>query len=138
MNVPVGLQVRAVGMLASSRLLLARVGTTRTLLRLGRPGRGRALDPLVATRAVRRAGRLVGGLCLPQCVALAALLQRHGSEAELVLGCRRDGDGGWTAHAWVVTDGRVLEPVPGGRNAPLAILRCADGWLPSAVPQDRL
>jgi hypothetical protein len=138
MKVPVGLQARALALLALSRVLLPRVGTTTTLKRLGRRGRRRDLDPLQATRAVRRAGRLVGGLCLPQCVALTALLQRSGGEPVLVLGCRRITDGTWTAHAWVQLDKNVLEPVQGGRNAPLARLRWADGWMPSAVPRNLL
>jgi hypothetical protein len=137
-KVPIGLQVQAIGMLARSRILLGRVGTTATLTRLGRPGKRKEIDPLIATRAVHRAGRLVGGTCLPQCVALTALLQQRARAPELVLGCRRNVDGEWTAHAWVLVDEHIYEPVPGGRNAPLAMLRYADGWLPTAVPQDRL
>ena len=138
MKVPLGLQLRAIVMLASARVLLKTKGTTETLRRLAAARRtSRAADPAVATRAVHRAGRLVGGLCLPQCVALTALLQREGRSPTLVLGCRRTAEGSWTAHAWVELEHDVLEPVKGGRNAPLAQLRHANGWTPSAVDQDR-
>jgi hypothetical protein len=138
MKVPIGLQVRAIAVLMLVRVLLKRTGTTGTLRRLARPGFGKDVDPQIATRAVRRAGRLVGGVCLPQCVALAALLQRAGREPTLVLGCRRGAGGNWTAHAWIEVGNDVHEPVPGGRNTALAQLRWADGWSPSAVPQEQL
>jgi hypothetical protein len=103
---------------------------------LARSRSGDEIDPQRALRAVRRSSRIVGGLCLPQSVALAALLQRTGLEPALVLGCHRQSDGGWTAHAWVQVGVDMLEPVRGGRHAALAMLREADGWVPSAVPQD--
>jgi hypothetical protein len=92
------------------------------------------MDPRQALIAVRRAGRLVGGVCLPQTVALAALLQRGGYEPAVILGCLRVPDGTWSAHAWVELEGSVLEPVVSRGHTALACLRAADGWVPSAVP----
>ena len=125
------LLARALIVLAVSRATLERHGTTRTIKRLagGRPIRSEPVDVL---HAVRRAGRIVGGACLPQSVALAALLQRAGRSPVLILGCSRTADGSWTAHAWVEVGDDILEPVKGGRHAKLARLDACGGWLPAA------
>jgi hypothetical protein len=126
---------RAVFLLAVSRVLLARRGTTATLRRLSdRRLRTRPLDPRGALVAVRRAAKIVGGACLPQAVTLASLLQRHGHEPVLILGCLRIPDGTWSAHAWVDLDGDVLEPVTSRTHAALACLDAATGWVPSPIP----
>jgi hypothetical protein len=120
-------------MLSASRLLLDRSGTSATLRRLsGKRRRSRAVDPQRALLAIRRAARLVGGACLPQAVALAALLQRGGEDPVLVLGCRRTPRQHWTAHAWVEVGDLVLEPVTTAEHAPLAHLKAIDGWVPVA------
>jgi hypothetical protein len=67
-------------------------------------------------RAVRRAARnhLYPMNCLPQALALAWLLARHGIGVELRLGMGRDG-GLPAAHAWLERDGRPLDtsvPLP--------------------------
>jgi hypothetical protein len=49
----------------------------------------------------------------------------------VVLGCRQYDDGRWGAHAWVIVDGEVLEPVPSGPHAELARLDAAGGWVPT-------
>ena len=39
--------------------------------------------------------------CLPRSLALRALLRRHGVEADLLIGVRREEDGVLRAHAWI-------------------------------------
>jgi hypothetical protein len=64
-------------------------------------------------------------------VALAAVLERRGHAPTLVLGCRQYEDRHWGAHAWVVVDGEVLEPVAGGPHQELARLDAVNGWVPT-------
>lgn len=126
------LHVRAVLALARARLLLRRVGTTATLRRLtGRSPNGSGVDPDAALHAIRRAARVVGGECLPQAVALAALLRGDGPE--LILGCRRDQAEGWLAHAWVEQGDKVLNPAGPGGFVPLARLNRRTGWVPGPL-----
>ncbi len=68
--------------------------------------------------------------CLAQSVALAALFERGGEDATLVLGCRRYEDRHWGAHAWVVVAGEVWEPVVAGAHEDLAELSAAHTWIP--------
>jgi hypothetical protein len=127
------LQLRAGMTLAVARVLLRRRGTTQTLRVLTRARQGAAeIDSSAALRAVQRAGRLLGGQCLAQSVALTAVLARANHEPTLVLGCRPQGSDPWTAHAWVLVDGRVLEPVAGEPHAELARLDAARDWVPAA------
>jgi hypothetical protein len=70
--------------------------------------------------------------CLAQSVALTALLERGGQAPVLVLGCRRYEDRHWGAHAWVVSDGAILEPVPAGEHSELAQLDAAHAWIPTS------
>lgn len=131
----VALFARAVVLLLASRVLLARRGTTVTLNMLSAEPRTTAplvIDPTQALWAIRRAGRLIGGACLPQSVALVALLHRLGADPVLILGCSRIGEGSWTAHAWVELGEEVLEPVKGARHARLACLEAHNGWAPAA------
>lgn len=86
------------------------------------------MDPELVVAAIQRAGHWVRADCLPQSVALAAVLCRGGASPTLVLGCRRDGPGDWGAHAWVELDGKRLEPVPAPEHAELARLSQAQGW----------
>ena len=115
------------------RLLLPRRGTTATLRRLGPPPRaGGRVDTDAALLAVRRASRVAGGACLPQSVALAALLRRDGATPVLVVGCQRYENGTWGAHAWVRVNGAVLDPDPCGEHAELAWYRSEDDWQPGS------
>jgi hypothetical protein len=132
------LQARALVLLGRARVLVPRLGTSVALERLARPRWRWALDdPRLGLRAIRRAARIAGGNCLPQSVALTALLQRAGHAPDLILGCRRGGDGAWTAHAWVELGGDVLEPVVADEHAPLARMSVTNGWRPSPSGQPR-
>lgn len=115
-----------------TRVLLTRKGTTSTLRMLTRRSRAQGLHGRAALRAVRRAGRVLGGTCLAQSVALTAVLEHAGQHPTLYLGCRPD-DGSWSAHAWVVVGSEVLEPVRGGPHAELARLERQTDWVPTPV-----
>jgi hypothetical protein len=78
---------------------------------------------------------VAGGKCLAQSVAVAALLEHDHQHPTLVLGCRQEGRS-WSAHAWVILGGEVLEPVRGGPHAELARLEAATGWVPT--PPERV
>lgn len=122
----------AAALLFGARLLLPRRSTTSVLRFLaGREPaveRPRPLCPAEALAAVRRAGNRIGAPCLPQSVALAALLRRHGADPAVVLGCRRQGPSAWDAHAWVELAGQRLEPVVDAGHSELARLSAANGW----------
>jgi hypothetical protein len=127
------LHARALALVTAARFLLPRRGTAATLRRLGPPPRERGpVDTDAALAAVQRASRLAGGACLPQSVALAALLRRDGGAPVLVVGCQRYEDRTWGAHAWVRLDGRVLDPDPCGEHADLAWYRSANDWQPGS------
>lgn len=65
--------------------------------------------------------------CLPRSLALQALLRRHGIEADLRIGVRREA-GELRAHAWIEQAGRPVgepadvelrfQPLAAGRSAP--------------------
>jgi hypothetical protein len=129
--------MRALVLLATTRLLLRRHGTTGTLQRLARQRQARPVAPEDALTAMRRARYLVGGRCLPQAIALTALLQQGGNDPVLVLGCHRRPNGSWDAHAWTRVDGRVLDPDPSGDYAELAWCRREDDWVPAAPAEPR-
>lgn len=58
--------------------------------------------------AVKVALRLTpGATCLCQALALQRLLARHGHTSELRIGVKKSNNG-FSAHAWLVYDGRVL------------------------------
>ncbi|MGH2759723.1 MAG: lasso peptide biosynthesis B2 protein [Actinomycetota bacterium] len=132
------LQLRALAAVVASRVLLSRGTTTDALRRLTRRGTKKSLDPLTALMAVRRAARIAGGACLPQAVALTALLDRAGFAPVLVLGSHLDAKRQWTAHAWVEADRFVLEPVITVEHEPLANLTATNGWTPSPPKADRV
>lgn len=96
--------------------------------RLG--GRSRsAAEPCRLARLVGAAARhhLWSMTCLPRSLALQALLRRHGIEADLRIGVRREG-GELQAHAWVERAGSPVgepadvelrfQPLAPGRSAP--------------------
>jgi hypothetical protein len=128
----VGLHARALLLVVAARVLLERRDTTVALRRLARrsPRRLRPLAAEDAVVAVQRAGRMAQATCLAQSIALAALFERAGEEASLVLGCRLYEDRHWGAHAWVVVNGTVWEPVPAGAHEELAELDAAHAWIP--------
>jgi hypothetical protein len=127
------LQARALAFVTAARLLLRRRGTAETLRRLGPARRSRGpVDTDAALVAVQRASRVAGGACLPQSVALAALLRRDGAAPVLVVGCQRYENRTWGAHAWVRVDGAVLDPDPCGEHADLAWYRSEDDWQPGS------
>lgn len=134
-----GLRLRALVLTRRARRYLARSTTTATLTRLvgtapARPREGVAgIDHARALAAVRAATRATAAPCLPQAVALTALLARHGETPALILGCRRYPDGRWGAHAWVECAGDVLDPVPSGAHAALARCDARGGWVPAPV-----
>jgi hypothetical protein len=126
------LQGRALALVTAARLLLGRRDTTWALQRLAKRTRSGARVPAEdALVAVQRAGRIAHAACLAQSIALTALLERGGAEAMLVLGCRRYEDRHWGAHAWVISEGTVLEPVPAGAHIELAQLEATNAWIPA-------
>jgi len=80
------------------------------------------------TLARARSLRVVGGECLPQAVALTALLSRAGSDPALVIGSRRYAQGVWGAHAWVEVGGVRLDVVPSEEHRELTRFRAASQW----------
>jgi hypothetical protein len=76
---------------------------------------------------------VLGGTCLTQSVALAAMLEHDEQHSTLMLGCRQDTGQSWSAHAWVVVGNEVFEPVRGGPHAELARLEARTGWVPASV-----
>lgn len=90
-----GVGLRTVGL----QTVWAGVAGTRT------GARDTPVDEL--TSRVERLGRRIPGarLCLPQALAGAVLLRRHGYAAEVVVGVRNEP---FAAHAWLVHDGRVV------------------------------
>jgi hypothetical protein len=131
---PVG--VEALGVVLVARLMLTLGRPAPAVLRLLASRRARSprqVDDQVALAAVRRAGRVWGATCLAQSVGLASMLHRRGDDAAVVLGCRRQPDGEWTAHAWVEVAGRRLEPVVSVAHSELARLEAARGWRPTAA-----
>lgn len=50
----------------------------------------------------------VGSTCLSNALVAQAMLQRHGYDATLRLGVKRDANGAFCAHAWVERDGRIV------------------------------
>ena len=128
----VELAARATALVGLARVLLKRRDASEVLRRLAggaaRRTPSRSLHPDEALVAVRRAGRLTGGECLPQSIALAALLQRGGESPVVVLGCRRYGPQEWGAHAWVELGEGRYDPLWQPEHAALARLSAAHDW----------
>ncbi len=62
-----------------------------------------------ASQAVRMTSRLVPkATCLTQALATQVLVSRHGYDACLHIGVAKNGDERLEAHAWVVSNGRVV------------------------------
>jgi hypothetical protein len=127
------LQLRITALLAATRRSLRRRDTTATL-RLFTPGAPwPSFDADDAMRAVRRASRLMAANCLAQSVALTVACTRAGGSPELILGCRRYGDGKWGAHAWIVLESRVYDPLPSGEHQALASISAGTQWVPAPI-----
>ncbi len=113
--------MRCLPVVAATRLGLA-LFSYRTV-RGWIPDHGRELPsaPETARRigwAVRNAARLVpGASCLTQALAAQYLLARAGCRSHLQVGVARDPAGRFLAHAWLVSDGKV---VIGGSSRELA------------------
>lgn len=76
--------------------------------RLEAPARDPSQAQAIARAVQIAAGRsLLQPTCLDRSLVLWALLRRNGSDADLRIGVRKDGDA-FAAHAWVELDGRVL------------------------------
>ena len=121
----------ATAVVALAKLLLMRLQTPTVLSLLA--GRARAhvrpgFDADMAARCVAWAARRLRADCLPQAVALAALLQRGGATPTVVLGCRLYGPSSWGAHAWVELDGRRFDTMVDAEHAELGRLTAAEGW----------
>lgn len=128
---PWWLSAAATVLVALAKLLLTRLRTTSVLRALAGPDRTRLrgrLDAGQAAASVATAARIVRAECLPQAVALAALLQRGGQSPTVVLGCRFYGENNWGAHAWVEADGRSFDPLAGQEHAELGRLTAAGRW----------
>jgi transglutaminase superfamily protein len=74
---------------------------------------GWIVSPTPADRivwAVEAAGRAIPGMknCLVRAVAAEAMLARAGHPCELRIGAAKNGPGGFVAHAWLESEGRVL------------------------------
>lgn len=105
------LLVRSVFTLALARLVTWALpfALSRRLLT-----RGRRAVPTGVTReqirwAISHAQRVVPrATCVPQALAAESLLARGGLPSELNIGVRKTPAGTLDAHAWVVSDGRVV------------------------------
>lgn len=115
---------------ALSKVLLTKLRTATVLnLLAGSTTRGSGdLDPDMAARSVAAASRWLRADCLPQAVALAALLQRNGRSPAVVLGCRFYGPNRWGAHAWVETEGRRFDSLEHTAHTELARLTASSRW----------
>lgn len=128
---PWWLSASATVVVALAKLLLTRLRTTTVLTALAGADRSRLrgrVDPDQAATSVATAARILRAECLPQAVALAALLQRGGASPTVVLGCRFYGENSWGAHAWVEVDGRRFDPLAGHEHAELGRLSAAGRW----------
>jgi hypothetical protein len=76
-------------------------------------GKRRSPSPTLTRDQVRwamdKAQRVVPrATCLPQALAAEALLTRSGLAAELQIGVKKTPDGKLAAHAWVLSEGRIV------------------------------
>lgn len=75
-------------------------------------GTGRVARRSFAARdaawAVQAVGSRLGCKCLPQSLALQAMLRRAGFDSSVVFGVARVPSGGIVAHAWVACEGESL------------------------------
>lgn len=120
-------------LVAVSKLLLTkwRTSAVLNLLAGSRTRRGKGLDPDLAAQSVAAASGWLRANCLPQAIALAALLQRNGKSPAVVIGCRLYGPGRWGAHAWVEADGKRFDTLDEhAEHTELARLTASSRWQP--------
>ena len=71
-----------------------------------------ATDPLLVEKiawAVQASARYIPkATCLTQALAAQTLLRRRGFQADLHIGVARDSSKQFQAHAWIVSDGKVI------------------------------
>lgn len=127
------LHFRITVLLAATQRSLRRQDTTATLRRYvpGSPLPAFSADD--AMRAVQRAARALGANCLAQSTTLAVACARGGLDPELILGCRRYADGKWGAHAWIVVNAQVYDPLPSGEHQALAKISAGTQWVPAPI-----
>lgn len=82
-------------------------GCFRATSPLKRVRRGSASQVTWAAVAAGRYSPL-GTTCLATALVAQAMLQRHGYEARLRIGVRRNLNGEFTAHAWLEREGEVI------------------------------
>lgn len=132
------LMLRALRLLAISNHALRRGRPAEDILRtLARTSRRTVrTSPAAATTAVRRAGLFVpGATCVPQAIALAALLTPAEAPIAVVLGAKRNIVGGqWAAHAWVEVAGTPWPHHGAGAFQRLATYTTDSNW--SLTPLD--
>ena len=82
--------------------------TSRFASRPGTQLDGGIPEPAKIAWAVTAASRILRGECLPRACAAYRMLRHYGYPAELKLGAGRGMDGGFVAHAWVESEGRIV------------------------------
>ena len=80
---------------------------TRAFDDSGRKAAAAAVDHLLGLFGEAAATCVHGTRCLPRSLALQRFLRRYGAQARLRLGMRKTG-AGWTGHAWLEREGRVV------------------------------
>ena len=88
------------------------------------PNRASSDLEAVVSWAVHRSSRWLPGTpnCLAQAAAAQVMLRRRGSSGVVVIGLRRDHEGTWDAHAWLL-----------GRRGALVGGPAAEGFKPTMV-----
>jgi len=88
------------------------------------PNRASSAQEAAVSWAVHRGSRWLPGTpnCLAQAAAAQVMLRRRGSSGVVVIGLRRDSEGAWDAHAWLL-----------GRRGALVGGPAAEGFKPTMV-----
>jgi hypothetical protein len=112
------LVIRAMFLLSVVATSLKMVGLRRTQSWLTRNSLAPMVPPTEQTRAnVRRTAQMVAvacrrhplrSSCLPRTIVLWSLLRRRGIAADVRIGVRCDAEGAVKAHAWLESNGEVL------------------------------
>lgn len=106
--------------LVAMRLGLSTIGYAAIARRLPRP-QGRIDSHFWGRQVARRIERLArfvpGASCLTQALALKFVLGRAGHASQIQIGVKQDGEGAFSAHAWVTCNGRIVLGQRGTRLA---------------------
>lgn len=110
------LLLKALGALVGVRVALLTMSFPRVRSAIGAMARGTGRDadkrptPEQVARAVMASSALVPGgrNCLVRALATEILLSRLGYRSELKIGAGKLADGGFAAHAWLESDGKIL------------------------------